>query len=154
MNPEPAAPSWVRAVSLWHALALIPMSAAAYVSSEGLFGEVVNFSMARLPIMLLAAALAAISLLLIVAGCGRSRGTLRLALMTAFVLDIQVSMLLFLFSFQLDNSGLLGGFPATAAPLVPFLAFAIPGAAAVFALRDTSPATDSARRLSGAALNR
>lgn len=139
-----AAPPWVRAVALWHALALIPISAAAYVSSEGLFGEVVNHSMARLPIMLLAAALAAIILLLIVAGLGQSRSTLRLALMTAFVLDMQVTVTLFLSSFHLDNSGLLGSFPAVAAPFVPFLAFAIPGAAAVFALRDASPGTGSA----------
>ena len=144
MKHEPAAPSWVRAVALWHALALIPFCAAAYVSSEGLFGEVVNHSMARMPIMLLAAALAAIILLLAVAGLGQSRSSLRLALMTAFVLDMQVTVLLFLYSFHLDNSGLLGSFPAVAAPFVPFLGFAIPGAAAVFALRKDSRGMASA----------
>ena len=141
MTPEPAIPAWVRMVSLWHLTALIPFSAAAYVSSETVFGEIVNLGMARIPITLLAAAIAAISLLLTVATCSRSRHTLRLALMTAFVLDMQVVVLLFLSTFQLDNSGLLGDFPAVAAPIVSFLAFAVPGAAAVFSLRDTSPDT-------------
>ena len=141
MKRESDVPVWVRAVSLWHTAVLIPISAAAYVASEALFGEIVNLGMARIPIMLLAAALAAMSLLLLVAGCRRSRETLRLALMTAFVLDMQVVMLLFFFTFQLDNSGLLGDFPVLAAPIVPFVALAIPGAAAVFALRDKSRST-------------
>lgn len=124
---------------MWHAVALLPISLACYVSSRLLFGDIVYHSAARLPIMLLGTALFAIFVLLTVAAIGRSKKVLRLALITAFVLDMQAFMVLYLYIFQIDNASLLGGIPIQASRLVLFLALAVPAAVAVFALREKLP---------------
>jgi FtsH-binding integral membrane protein len=136
MSQERRAPAWMRAVALWHAAALIAASLVCYVYPDASFGDVAFLAQALLPIFLLGTALFALGVLLAIAAAGRSSEALRLALTTAFILDIQAAVVLLGSSFLIDNAELLGGIPPFFAPLVALFAFAIPAAAAVFRLRD------------------
>jgi hypothetical protein len=136
MSQEPTSPVWTRAVSIWHAVAFFAASIACYLYPDFLFGDAAFLGQALLPMFLLGCAMFAAGVLMTVAAVGRSRTVLRLALVTAFVFDIQAAMVLLLFTYQIDNADLLGGIPTLAGPLMTFAAFAIPAAAAVFMLRE------------------
>jgi len=136
MQDERAAPAWIRGIAFWHAVALLILSFACYVFPDVLFGDVIYLSQAVFPIALLGTALFAIGVLLTMASFSRSKKVLRISLITVFILDMQLTIVLLMFTFQIDNAELLGGVSVFTGTLATLVAFAIPAAAAVFMLGD------------------
>ena len=141
MRQETVLSAWIRAIGLWHAVAFFLTGIACFGFPWAVFGEVAFIPMASLPARLFGAALTTIGIFLIIATISRSVKVMRIALITAFILDMQVSVILLAFTLQIDNAELMGNVPAAINPLIAFLAFAIPSAVAVFKLRDEQPAT-------------
>ena len=148
MQQRTATPAWVKAIALWQAIVLFAICVACYFYPWVIFGEVAYILMALLPVALFGAAVFAVGILLVAAAFGPSRKVLRIALITAFVFDMQVTVILLALTLQIDNAGLMGSLPAVVSPLMVFLAFAIPSALAVLKLSAKPLAADSAAEVS------
>jgi hypothetical protein len=94
MNDEHTTPAWGTTLAWAHALLFLALAAACYLAPQAVFGDAAWQPLARLAVGLLAATLVALAVVLIGAARSGLPGTLRLALLAALVVDVQVPVLL------------------------------------------------------------
>jgi hypothetical protein len=95
VTTENAASPWTTTLAWTHAVLFGAIALACYASPETVFGTSAWLQMPRFAVQLFAAALAAFTILLIGSARAGSPAQLRLALLAAVVIDVQVPILSF-----------------------------------------------------------
>ena len=95
-------PGWETTLAWAHALLFLALAASCYLVPQAVFGDAAWQPLARLAVGLLAATLVALGVVLIGAVRSGDPRTLRLALLAALVVDVQVPVLLSLHPASLE----------------------------------------------------
>jgi hypothetical protein len=136
MSRSIAMPAWPRAVAWWHAAVFLTATIGFYFAPVTFFGDAAYLQLGRLAASAVAAVLLALSVLLVMALLSGSKSKLRLALFTAFILDVQIPFLLATHMASIEILEARAGVPALLALLLSILALPVPSGLAVLALRE------------------